>query len=672
MRQRLHILTLLLALALNAGAQTADGITAMDQAIARFLQSNEFMTLDTHWSHNQQQWTFKYVAPTTHHPSSITHHPSPTTLTTLLDAFSQQVGHAAASYFHDVQDGEPPFFHLAYSRKDSYAGGIVGRYDMEEHYNFRILNFRDSTGLTSYGIQWCTEDFTDTAGQPFFTIEGMVFKLYGGIWQMEPFRSDNPWEPKDKATRRPISKSERAMFETLLSQMQYLGNLYQQNQQSGNEQNCDAIVYTMKNLMEGYEGKLTSRQYQEVKKTIPVFPKSEAKSERARMIIKAKDKLAKSVQPSYFVTAVYQTGNAGPFIKNDDLRLLQMNYRIDTRMQPSVVEVQLNGPIAKNATVTVTPVNPKHYEYSVNIVKNNQFSLTADFLKDQLLEVSDNRGHSMLLFADSTATTVDLDEMTLKGSPLNERFAACQRRLHALRAELKKYVCQFGFNHAFEIMDADGFSRVSRQAYDLQMQFIRENQDNIIPAWYLVDNYSTMTFEDLSRYLVKGRPYSDHIALQPVWQWYEGLRLRQPGQRFHDVECVDTEGNSHKLSDYIGHGDYVVLNFWATRRNITRSSCKTMKQLAKQYAGRNVRFIGFSLDGANSGWKQYVKARDLKYIHLSYPQDADHQQWDSDAAKAYGIQALPETIVFDPKGRIIYSGLGPEAVSEKLKALPIR
>ncbi len=664
MRQRLYILTLLLALTISASAQPVDGITAMDQAIARFIESKEFMTLDTHWSHNQQQWTFKYVTPGSGPVA-------PAALTTLLDAFSRQVSRAAASYFHDVQDGKSPFFKLSYERKDSYAGGIIGTYDMEDHHNFRILNFRDSDGLTSYGLQWCTEDFTDTAGQPFCTIEGMVYKLYGGIWQMQPFRSDNPWEPKDKETRRPISKGERSMYETLLSQTKYLGNLYQQNLQSGNELNCDAIAYALKNLMEGYAGKLTSRQYEEVKKTLPVFPQSEAKSERARMISKAKDKLAKSVQQSYFAAAVYQDGNTGPFVKNDDLRLLQMNYHVDTRLQPSMVEVQLNGPVAKDATVAVTPVNPKHYEYSVDI-KNHQFSLTADFLKDQLLEVSDSRGHSMLLFADSIATTVDLDEMTLKGSPLNERFAACQRRLHALRAELKKYVCQFGFNHDFEIMDADGFNRVSQQAYDLQMQFIRENQDNIIPAWYLVDNYSTMTYEDLSRYLVKGRPYSDHIALQPVWLWYEGMQLRQPGQRFHDVECVDTEGNSHKLSDYIGRGDYVVLNFWATWRNLTRSSCKTMKQLAKQYAGRNVRFIGFSLDGANSGWKQYVKARDLKYIHLSYPEDADHQQWDSDAAKAYGIQALPETIVFDPKGRIIYSGLGPEAVSEKLKTLPIR
>lgn len=29
-----------------------------------------------------------------------------------------------------------------------------------------------------------------------------------------------------------------------------------------------------------------------------------------------------------------------------------------------------------------------------------------------------------------------------------------------------------------------------------------------------------------------------------------------------EAECVDTAGVSHRLSEYIGRGDYVVLQFW--------------------------------------------------------------------------------------------------------------
>ncbi|MBR1547920.1 MAG: hypothetical protein IJ637_04255, partial [Prevotella sp.] len=506
--RRLNILTILLALSTTLLAQQPDGIAAMNSAIDTFLDSGELMTMDTHWSHNQQQWTFKYVT-TADGPAQ------PAALTTLLDAFSQQVPQAASSYFHNATDGKKPFALLVYERKDNYYNGIVGNYDIKDNYNFRLLNFRDSTGLTSYGMLWCTTSFTDRSGQAYSTIDGQLFKFYGGIWQMQPFRRDNPWNPQDQTSRRPVSQSERALYETLLSQMQYLNGLYKQNQQSGNEQNCDAIAYTMKNLMEGFEGKLSQRQFGEILKATPAFDKSAAHGERARMIRKAVDKLLRCVS-GIPMAIIYMQKNDGPYVSNDQLRLLPLEYKMDIQHVPHMVEVTLTGPIAADAwPIKVAPLYPTQESYAVE-THHSQFSLTADFTKDQLLEISDALGHRMLLFADSIPTTIDLAAMTLKGSPLNERFAECQRRLETLKPELHKYVSEFGFNHDFEVMDDEGFASLAADAHQLQMQLIEENKDNLIPAWYLADNYTTMTLDELARYLKKDRPYSNHIALQPV------------------------------------------------------------------------------------------------------------------------------------------------------------
>lgn len=664
--KRLNILILLLALSTTLLAQQTEGIAAMDCAIETFLGSGELMARDTHWSHNQQEWTFKYVT-TADGPAQ------PTALTALLDVFSQQVPQAASSYFHSAHDGQQPFATLVYERKDNYYSGIVGAYDIKDNYNFRLLNFRDAEGLVSYGVMWLENDFTDRNGQPFRTIDGRLFKFYGGIWQMLPFRQDNPWEPRDKTARRPVSKSERALYETLLSQMQYLCGLYQQNRQSGNEQNCDAIAYTMKNLMEGYEGTLTQRQYMEVVRLVPTFDKSERQGERARMIGRGTARLAKCVMGSP-MRIEYQQKNEGPFVSDDQLRLLPLEYKLVDDGAPHTVEVTLTGPTAADASpVKVTPFYPRLEAFEAEM-EHDQFTLTADFIDYQLLEVSDAKGRRMLVFADSTATTVDLATMTLKGSPLNERFADCQRRLNALKPELHKYVSEFGFNYDFEIMDTEGFASLAAEAHQLQMQLIEENTDNLIPAWYLADNYTTMTLDELSRYMKKYRPYSYHIALQPVWRWYEGLQKRQTGQRFHDGECVDTAGVKHRLSDYIGRGDYVVLNFWSTSQNLTRSSCKTMKQIAREHEGKNLRVVGFALDSDKQTWRRYVKARNLTYEHLSAPatDEKTYEQWASEVAQAYGIQALPETIVFDPKGRIVSTGLMGDPLKAMVRSLPLK
>lgn len=666
MRKRFSLITLALALSLSLSAQQMNGIAAMNEAIGHFLHSSELMTLDTHWSRKQQQWNFKHV-------TSANGSAMPSALHNLLDAFSQNVAYAASSYFHDTRDGGTPFATLVYQRADDFYSGIVGTYDMKDNYNFRILNFRDAEGLTSFGITWCETDFTDRSGQAFRTIDGRVFKFYGGIWQMKPFRQDNPWMAMGKMERRPISKSERALYETLLSQMQYLNGLYQQNQQSGNEQNCDAIAYTMKNLMDGYEGKLTQRQYAEIVKATSVFDKSAANSERSRMIGKGKAKLSKSVISSP-VSIENMNRNEGLFVKNDDLRLLPLKYKLGVHKVPNTVEVSLAGPVSDNDwPIKIAPLYPKYEAYEAE-VEHHQFTLTADFARNQLLEISDKQGRRMLVFADSIPTTIDLTQMTLKGSTLNERFAECQRRLHALEPERHKYVSEFGFNHDFEVMDAEGFNQLSDDAHQLQMQFIEENADNLIPVWYLAENYATMTLNELSRYLKKDRPYADHVALQPVWQWYEGLKLRQPGQMFHDAACVDTAGVAHRLSDYIGRGDYVVLNFWSTWEILTRSNCKTMKQIARDYADKNLRVIGFALDLNKQDWCQYVKARNLEYEHLSAPENSGnkHDPWSADIVKAYGINALPETIIFDPKGRIVSIGLSGNTLKDQVRSLPLK
>lgn len=670
MRQRLNILFLALALPLTISAQPSDGIVAMDHAISTFLQSSELMTLDTHWSHKQQQWTFKYV-------TSGDGPKEPAALTALLDSFSQLVPQAASSYFHSSYDGDKPFATLVYKRKDNYYSGIVGTYDVKDNYNLRVLNFQDADGLTSYGMMWCAVDFTDCNGQAFHTIDGVLFKLYGGIWQMQPFRQDNPWEPKDQTARRPISQGDRALYETLLSQIQYLNGLYRQNQQSGNEQNCDAIAYMTKNLLEGYEGRLNTRQYTEILRVTPALGESEAGTERSRMLHKAVAKLHRSVSSAIPLNVEYTGKNKGPFVKNDDLRLLPLSYRrykLDEVTASNTVEVSLTGPATEeDLPIKIQPVCPKEAAYDAE-TGHQQFSLTADFAKDQLLEVSDGKGHRMLLFADSIPTTINLARMTLTGSPLNERFAECQRRLDALKPELHKYTSEFGFNHDFEVMDTEGFNRLSADAHQLQMQLIEENMDNLIPVWYLADNYTTMTLDELSQYLKKDRPYADHIALQPVWQWYKGLQKRQPGTKFHDAECIDTLGVCHRLSDYIGRGDYVVLNFWSTRDNLTRSSCKTMKQIAKEHEGRNLRVIGFALDSDKESWRRYVEARNLTYEHLSAPKDKcqTYEQWTAAAKQAYGIQALPESIVFDPKGRIVAIGLLGNTLKEMIRTLPLK
>ena len=171
------------------------------------------------------------------------------------------------------------------------------------------------------------------------------------------------------------------------------------------------------------------------------------------------------------------------------------------------------------------------------------------------------------------------------------------------------------------------------------------------------------------------RPYAAHPALQPVWQYYEGLAKRQPGRLFADAEATDTAGITRRLADYIGHGDYVVLSFWDMS---SRQDLKTLKALQQKYKGKNLSIVCVTLGDQRNDWKQYVRKRGLHFNHLmAIPDDPANRHfydygWSSAIASAYGVaNVLPENIIFSPDGHIVASGLCGQRLTAAIERLPL-
>ena len=671
----LYITALTLTVLLTAQAQTQTGIDAMQQAVRQFLASPGVMTKDTHWSRMHEQWNFKYVC----QGDTMA---VPAALQVLTDAFYQNVRYATAFYYHSPQDGPTPFTLKTFSRKDDFRGTVTGVERLTDNDYSYTLNFTDmSSGLTSYNLVWQEVAFRDRNGQPFRTIDGTIYRHYGGIWRMEKFRQDDPWQLKAEQMSRPVSADDQSRYESLLAQVNYLADSYREQQKKGNEKGCDAVVYMLKKVCDGFDGQLMQQQFDEIDRAAAVFRSKEAKTERTRIANKAVSRLWRKVVVDRLRGKVRFGGVVkGTFVHPDQMREIDECYDYGYRKRPQVKVMLTVRTSPKCRMVTIRQQHPINKPYAVT-GDSGRFTFSQPFLPDQLLEVSDGEGHRMVIFTDSVATDIDLTDMTLHGSPLNERFADCQRRLRALEPEIHKYatVEEVGSN---TIMDEAGFRRLAEDAHQLQMQFIRDNKDNLIPAWYIAENYATMTLNELEQSLTGSHPYDSLVALQPARAHYEGLLKRRPGTMFHDVVCIDTAGVSHKLSEYIGHGDYVVLYFWSSMNYITRNGTKVMKQLHKQYASKNLRAIGLSMDVDKDRWRRYIKSRKVNFdVHLAIPDNTDKfskgtamypDLWRSEFMTAYGLHSLGEVIVFDPDGRIVSTGLMGDPLIEHIRALPLK
>ena len=123
----------------------------------------------------------------------------------------------------------------------------------------------------------------------------------------------------------------------------------------------------------------------------------------------------------------------------------------------------------------------------------------------------------------------------------------------------------------------------------------------------------------------------------------------------------DLDGNRVRLSDFVGKGKYVVVDFWASWCAPCVGSMPMMKKLYDTYAGRGLQIIGISLDRTREAWLSAIRRLDLPWIHLS-----DVKGWESIASEIYGVNAIPEIVLIDPDGKIIATGLREQELEAKL------
>lgn len=97
-------------------------------------------------------------------------------------------------------------------------------------------------------------------------------------------------------------------------------------------------------------------------------------------------------------------------------------------------------------------------------------------------------------------------------------------------------------------------------------------------------------------------------------------------------------------------GKYVYIDVWATWCGPCRAEIPSLKELEKNFHGKNIEFVSISVDVEKDyeKWKTFVTEKALGGTQLY----AD-KNWNSDFIKAFGIDSIPRFILIDPKGVVI-------------------
>lgn len=107
---------------------------------------------------------------------------------------------------------------------------------------------------------------------------------------------------------------------------------------------------------------------------------------------------------------------------------------------------------------------------------------------------------------------------------------------------------------------------------------------------------------------------------------------------------VDVNGKEMTLRDF--RGKYIYIDMWATWCGPCQKELPFLKKLEEKFKGRNIVFVGLSIDQDKAKWAARVKSGALSGTQLHIGKGSKFQ---SD----YRINGIPRFILLDPNGRIV-------------------
>lgn len=303
-----------------------------------------------------------------------------------------------------------------------------------------------------------------------------------------------------------------------------------------------------------------------------------------------------------------------------------------------------DGPVPDSVQVQYwTPTDTTH---TVDIKKipviDGRFEgeIPCDATDFAFVFIPENNSRDIIKFiADGSTLTIDVETQKVTSSDqdgVQSRFNAWQQESIDLLMDI--------YEAGEDVKDEKNHERLVAFHRNAVMQ----NRDNVVGAWALSALEQLDPKVALPLVSTLSEQMKDNAMVQNFLPTLEARARTSIGDMFTDFEVVQNPSDPRsvvKLSDYVGKGKTILLDFWASWCEENRNEMPELKSIYEKYHGDDFDIVSIAVSDAPENSLAAAKEMGITWSLIVNAQ--------SIPLETYGVRRIPDMILFGPDGTIL-------------------